>query len=207
MPLPSILALLLAGGRIPSTPLLDQFNRGDQNPLAGGWTGPAINVFSQPATLVSLAATAQGVSTAGNSYWTTPFAANQEAYLTLTAKWATDGIGFFILLNLQTPGTVTACGYLFTCYGSSGDVAEIYRIDNTSLTLLSPTVTGLSIAAGDKFLAKNAGNTLLFYQNKGSGWNPIAIRKDSAYGVGFVGLGADNSANIRVDDFGGGSSR
>lgn len=209
MPLPSLLALLLAGGRIPSTPILDSFNRADETPLSdgGNWAVAQLDPSEIGMKLVSNVIKNQ-TGFQGADYRITSFTANQEAFFTLIGKWSTDGAGFFLLINLQSPTAVaTICGYLFTSYGSSGDVAELYRIDNGVLTLLGATVTGIAITVGDRFVARNRAGVLTFYQNKGSGWKPLLVRNDTTYGAGFIGLGCDDNVAISLGVFGGGSVR
>ncbi len=190
----------------PTTPLLELFNRADENPLAGPWTGGAFGVGSAAARIISNAGTGNGITTTGSSYYNVgQMGPNCEAYFTMTTKWAGDGAGWFLLTNWTSPGTASVSGYLFTSYGSSGDIAEIYKCTNNSLSIIGATVTGLTISVGDSFLARSKGGTLVLWQYHGGVWAPIVTRTDTTYlNGGYIGFGCDNDV-IAIDNFGGGS--
>lgn len=191
---------------LPSTPILDQFNRADEILSSGNWA--FMNFAPLPLELVSNVVQSNH-SVSGSSYWAaSQFAGSQEAFVKLNTKWSVDGFGIALWTNLQTPGTSGIDGYLFTVGGSAGgDVSEIYRIDNGGLTQLGATVTGVTFSASDFFLARNQRGSLTFWQAPLGNWAAAKVlmtRADATYGTGYIGLSVDDDT-FSVDNFGGGA--
>lgn len=194
---------------VPTTTIISTFTGADVSPLSEGgvWSVVKLSGGTADLRLVSNAVRNQPGQQGASCYVAT-YGADQEAYFTMVSKWTTDGVGIFTLNNLQAPAaTATVDGYLATSYGSSGDIAEMYRIDNGVFTQLGSTLTGITATAGDKFFTRNLSGTLTFSQNNGTGWVTLMTRTDTTYGAGQIGLGCDDTTTISMDDFGGGSIR
>jgi hypothetical protein len=192
----------------PTTPRLDAFQRANENPLANNtWLGP---VFSGDVgvQIVGQAATGR-VGGGSGSYWKNRLpTGNQEAWLTLKQQWVAQDNGFAIFLNMLNPGTSSLSGYVITIYESSSrdvDVLDGYRIDNGVLTLMTGALElGLNyVQDGDRFWVRNLEHLITVLRHDGNSWIQLATFADTAYDVGFIGLGIDN-AEVVVDDYGGG---
>ncbi len=187
----------------PTTSALDTFTRANEDPLTGNWA----RLVYATTGLQLISNVAVGHVGAGSaSYWlAASYGASSEAWGTLATKWTGDSISMYVITNVQSAGVGSSEDfYLLGIYGSSGDVMEVYRVDNEVPTLLGATVTGLTITAGDKLGLENIGGTLKGYQFNGGAWNLRVTRTDTTYGAGNIGMGADNNT-VSIDDFGGGT--
>lgn len=189
----------------PSTGLLDDFNRSDENPLGNGrWSGPIRPSGSQ----VKLVSNQILSSVAGNanSYWSfSQFGPDSEVWVTVVTKDA-DGFAVDLALRIQSPGAAGVDAYWYTAKAQAGtDIYEIYRVDNNSFTLLGATETGPELVNGDKIGFKAVGDVLTGYVFQNGRWTSTIRRQDSTYGgAGYIGIQFD--ANVaRGDDFGGGT--
>lgn len=188
----------------PCNGVLDNFNRGDENP-ATGWT---IAI----ATLANIKVESNLGAPAGAAYaaWSAgTFAADQEAYFEMsTAPAAATTVG--VLLRFNNLNTSTETGYLVQQLGT---VVRVYRID-TGITF---TQLGADIsktpADGDSFGAKIVGSTITVQYClsgagcgvEGAGWTVLDTRTDATHGgSGYIGAHLDG-ALPRIDNFGGGA--
>lgn len=192
----------------PTTPLLDSFNRADEDPLAGSWLGPIFTSSSQ----MKLSAAA-GIGRSGvdcNSYWKNAFPRDQEIVVTLKTKWTTNDLNVALFLNLTLPNTANLCCYIFAFFTSSAtgnETLQVYRVDAGSFTQLGADATigaGGTIAAGSKFWCQNVGGLLsVYHMPPGGQWTLVTTRTDTTYGVGFLGIACDNETPVLDDCLGG----
>ncbi len=205
-----ILALLwplLLQAQFPTTGLLDQFNRADENPLANGnWTGPFVTTAQQMKIVTNVAALAATSFNLNGSIWnTSTFGPNSECYFTLTTDDDSSRT-FFCILRGQDINAL-ADGYL--CEGDSGfgdDNFRLQRVDNAVRTQIGSTQAG-EWASGDALGCEMTGNSLQGYRKpSGGSWATHgAAATDSTYtGANYIGFGAENTG-FRFDDFGGGT--
>jgi hypothetical protein len=183
----------------PTTSVVDNFNRANENPLGHGtWTGPVYQGDARFALSSSQVACAQSGAWC-DEYWNQATYSDSEAYVTISAKGSSNGVGLFV--RVANPNTGTLRGYLIETGGTS---LTFYRIDSGSETQLGSTVTGLTWSAGDKLGFQAVGSTLTAYHYTGGAWSSVASRTDSTYATGTIGL-ESYSTSWTLDDFGGGA--
>jgi hypothetical protein len=186
------------GFAFPLTGVLDNFNRADENPIAGLWSGP---VKTLPLLLVgNQASSSAPQGTLGASYYNGQLAADMEAFVTVAvAPVSPNRTGVYV--RVQNPGG-TYGGYLFA-YRASINGFQFIRDDNATFTILGANVTQ-TVSAGDSIGLRIVGSTLTgFYKPAGGAWTVIGQRTDSTYsGPGYIGLATSDTAS-RLDDFGG----
>ena len=181
------------------TGILDDFNRADEGPPpSSNWTDLQ-NGLRVMSNLV------RG-NTSGQPNWSnwnaSTFGPDCEVFITLTDT-ITGNAGAAVLLRATTNVLATVDGYLMH-YTDNGDLLQIYRIDNGSLTKLDETA--FTLVAGDKIGGEAIGSTLKFYiDDGGAGWTLKVTSTDSTYGsAGFVGARLLDEFRD-ADDFGGGT--
>ncbi len=184
----------------PTTGVLDDFNRTDENPLSDGgdwsqmvWNGDDLKIVSNEVTDDG----AQG----GNYRSDQTYGADSEVFTTL----ATVGTDFgAVLLRLADAGGSTPDGYEFNFIISGTDRVAVQRIDNGSETLLG-SVVNLTVVTGEKVGFEAIGSTLKGYRFTGGAWQEEISRSDSTYtAAGNIGMFL-NTGGWDVDDFGGGT--
>ena len=180
--------------------ILDSFNRANENPLTfGGRWGNGILGAPERSLKVLSNQCASDRNTTATAWWTTPLAANQEAYATM-ATLPGNGNSVRLYVRLQTPGSSAVDGYMLLYTQQSGtDQVVIYRITNGALTALS--TVNREIGAGSRLLLRAKGTALEVWVREAT-WSRIATATDSTYtGGGFVGIGIRDKTG-RLDDFG-----
>lgn len=202
-----ILLLILSNpvyGAFPTNPVLDTFDRANENPLANGnWLGPVVTTDSTMKILTNVAASA---GTFSESYWNTRiFGPKEETYVIMSTKSANGGASF-VQLRLVTPNTSGASGYEFDAAPVAGtDTAYILRMDNATFTQIGSTFTQ-EWAAGDSLGLEAIGNTITAYRKPAAGsWGSVTSATDTTYpNAGYISIGV-NDATARLNDFGGGT--
>jgi peptidoglycan/xylan/chitin deacetylase (PgdA/CDA1 family) len=178
------------------TPILDNFNRANENPLSGGGNWGAISSLGG-AQLVSNAVASPSSTTAA-SLWRTVFAGDVETYATIPIS--TNNAGLYAETTL-TSGNVN--GYLWQWQGSDVSPAfRLYRADNNVLTTLG-TFSDFTLTAGDKLALRVIGDSVQGWVYHLGGWQQIASATDNKYRTGQIGLRPRGTTPI-IDDFGGG---
>ncbi len=181
----------------PVTPILDTFNRADENPAAG-WT----SVFNNVKVVSNQAL---GNNAAGAvAYITTPASTNCEAYATVAIKPAATATLTVAIRMKDTGAIATLDAYIANLINNVGtDAIRIQRTDNAVNTTLVSSST--EFAVGDKVVIKASGNDLELHYYNGSIWSVLLTTTDSTYpNVGPIGLGYSDGVGA-MDDFGGGS--
>ena len=151
----------------PSTAILDDFNRADENPLSQGgtWSGPIGSADSQLKVVSNQAA--PGANAVSNSYRGTSHGPDCETYCTVTTKPAT-GQRIALFLRLAELGTNGLDGYVVYFYPEATFTVYIYRIDNAVWTQLGASV-GLIWSAGDSLRFEAFGSPLTVYRKASGG--------------------------------------
>lgn len=191
-----------------ATSVLDNFNRADENPLAGGWGSGGIN-GADAGQLVS----DQGLSSGNNgvdfggSWWATSFGAQQEVYCDL-ATFSQDMKLYACISNPTVgPGPGGLTGYCLHISRSNADWV-ISRIDfgGTGRTLLAGSESWA--ASGDKVLFRVGASGYIsawHYTSAVGAFSPLGAITDTAYNSGgYVGF-ALYSLSDAIDNFGGGN--
>lgn len=188
----------------PQLGLIDQFNRADEDPLAGGlWSGPIFTGEGQ-LKIVSNQCLPNAALAQGNSYLTVQQGPDVEAYCTLTSAWAAS---YRVTFYFRSTTGANVSGYRVNFRNIAGDHRVIIdRLDAGPLTVLNDIDIADTIASGDKFGAEMIGSTINAYWKAGAGaWTNIGSATDSTYKTaGYTGLSLV-TVGVTVDDFGGGT--
>jgi hypothetical protein len=190
----------------PTTSILDDFNRADENPLSGGgnWAGPIFSANSQM-QLVSQAVTGAVAATGDGSYWNASQFNNGAVGVEVFADVGTvNGTDRFFLDWVENPNTGVENGYELQV-NLSVDLWRLRRLDASVATTLGANVTQ-AVTAGDGIGFSSVNGTHTVYYRAGAGsWTVLFSRSDNTYvGNGNIGLGTIGTVNT-MDNFGGGA--
>ena len=150
----------------------------------------------------------KGVNTGGSAWInTSTFGPSMEGYLTIVANGAA-----VVIIALRISGAGTASPDYMACRlgvfaGGANDTVEVYRVDNGTLTPVSPAVTQ-EWANTDRLLCRMHGPTVQVVRCPG-GSNCVVLltHADSTYlAAGHLGVWT-NAQGFTYDDFGGGTIR
>ncbi|MEQ1764644.1 MAG: hypothetical protein ABL984_16055 [Pyrinomonadaceae bacterium] len=198
------LILLLAASSLaqfPTTSILDNFNRANENPLGGGWSaGPFWNgdglhqIISNQVTAAS--------SGFRDAVWNTNFGVDQEVYITIPTVSTLTSIGLYCRgTGENSPGFTN--GYIIADFTRASGAT---KIDTTNTPdLATGTVSG-GILDGDSIGLSCVGTAIKVYHKPSAGaWTQIISATTSDQNVsGKLAFTTDSAAAFRVDDFGGG---
>lgn len=194
-----------AGETFPSTSILDNFNRANENPIAGGWSANPVYFGISTARVVSntLRARNTGTDTIAHPYWNTTFAANQEAYVTVSdASTVSDVLVLCRATDVNT-GTFLNDHYAVRMTGGNFSLRE--TINDTDADLASVAQT---LSSGDSLGIRCNSTTISgWYKASGGSWvKLLQVTDNSLTGSGFIGimLTVTSSGTGDLDDFGGG---
>ena len=183
-------------------PILDDFNRGFENPLsdAGRWSngvaGSGESGLYIPSTWVGCSKSTTCTS------WR-----NAAQYGPDVEVWARvsvltgDNNHVRLLARLQGVGTSTYDGYMLRTNQLPGtDQIWFERIDNG--TFVTRLTVNQELVAGDILLLRAKGASFELWRNSSSVWTRLGVVTDSTYAApGFVGIGLRGTTG-RLDDFG-----
>lgn len=184
---------------IPNTPVLDDFNRANENPLSDGgkWSTRGTGVNLQ---VVSNAATGGNNTGLSSDYWNpSTFAANQEAYFTINAIAATGGFYVRLWLRLANPGASTEHGYMMQ-WPNNAPPSIFKETARETYTNLGTAGSG-SYSVGDQIDFRASGTSLTVYQN---GTSVHSVTDATFSNSGNIAFGCKGNT-WALDDFGGGA--
>lgn len=191
----------------PTTTVKDDFNRANETPIGGNWSGPMFTA-ENPLNLSSNQLAAPGGG--GNSYWSaSQFGEDSEIFATLTVV---PGNANFFNLFARTTNIPTSptCYMVRWIYNNAGtDTIRVFKRVGSSSQLGADISQDLAV--GDRLGLEVTGNsttTLNVYLSvAGGSWSNIATRTDSTSPITGAGyLGVEWTDNLgRLDDFGGGT--
>lgn len=180
-------------------PILDNFNRANENPLGNGlWSGP-LWVGNLQGRIISNQVTST-VSGYGGSYINTGTYGPDTAIsmsLPIAASGAVD-----LYARLINPGVANTMDGYHAEFKSSNSTVGIYIIDDQISTLLGSTFSQ-AIQDNDQVGFELIGSNLRAWIHEGSSWVEVGLRTDGTYtAAGNIGFDVSNST-IRIDDFAG----
>jgi hypothetical protein len=196
----------------PFTPVLTFFPGANEDPLSesGKWLGPIQNGVFQAELNTNEAAHSQNPSLASpaQSYWTTQFGPNIEAYATMSVVPVTAGHAVAVWGRIQNPGNASTMKAYIAVY-TAGTGWRVYRcINGSSFTQLGSTVASPVPSNGHKFGIEVIGTQIKLWYYNGTSWSALITTSDTQIsGSGYIGLefGA-STGTARLDAFGGGTS-
>jgi hypothetical protein len=187
----------------PTTGVIDDFNRADENLSSGNWASPTYSGDIAPAVFSNQVRSSSSGSSFADAYWAaTTFGPDCEAYFTISTLPSGTEI-IYLDIRIQSPGTSGMDCYEVV-WDASSATARIYRIDDGTNTLLGSTVS-VAYNAGDGYGFGVIGSSITLYRRVSGVWSSQATRTDSTYSsAGNIGLGCQ-AQTVRLDDFGGGT--
>ena len=179
--------------------LLDSFTRADSTSLGTNWTADILGQFYGSFDIVTNAAKVGSGAYDSNWWNVASFTAAQDVYATIVTMPTTS---FRLYARLANPGTNSCTGYELEIDTTT---SYIVRLDTAGVRV---TLLNLStvFANGNKAKLECSGTTLTAYRDTGAGWVSLGSTTDSYYDrVGYIGMLAQNTTALTVDDFGGGA--
>ncbi len=197
-----------AAANEPTPSILDDFERGLEDPLRqwGNWASSSID--GNGATMESFGGSAghnEG-DVHGDSYRVADIpAGDAEVYGTIAVS-PSDQRWMYLYLNLQDVGTTGVDGYeLRWFHWIAGDGLYLRKlVDGVSTNLVPPVQMSNTDepSAGDTLLLRRVGGSLQVWHKKAGTWILRLSASDSAFQGGRIGFGSDES-KARWTDFGG----
>lgn len=180
-------------------PILDDFQRPNENPLTGGGNWAQADAGANPLRLLTGVVRPSNVG-AAYSYWTRDVFTDCEASIDLKLV-----VQNYVMARLSNVGTANWSGYVAQSIDQNN--SKLFRVDNGAFTQLGATVTHpLSASSTDRLGIRCVGDQISLYRIycTGSGsrldgvWNNILTVTDSTYSSGYAGLGGEG--NTSQDD-------
>jgi hypothetical protein len=196
----------------PTTPIIDDFDRSDENPLGAPWDNPLAFAGVDALELSGNQLRCTTDDIAGGRIALPGSSADQEAYVTLAALPATGAGSFVVSVRTQIGVGTDIDGYDVAVSVAAG-AWSIRRVDNLAATVLnSGTLVEGAVSAGDSFGISVIGTTITLHFKPAAGsWRDVDSATDSTYSArGDALLSVDISGTSvgdpdwRLDDFGGG---
>ncbi len=208
-----LLCLLpLQAGAFPDTPILDAFNRANEDPLSGSgnWAGPILPGMAQMKGVSNALMQSTLVpSASGSSYWAaSTFSGSVQAYSTIPTWWANASSDFWLWCQGANENTASADGYQL--YVPHGGNWLVVRVDNTVGTQLGAALGTQTVNSGDGIGLDCGGTGTLqawYHAALASTWSTLGTsRSDTTYTSGHIGVskGFVDTTSV-LDDFGGGT--
>lgn len=186
----------------PTTGILDNFNRADENPLVGAtgteWGDRNTNDdLSIETNLVR----GQTVGTLASRYWAAAtFGPDCEAYCSVnhTPNTAADYIRLWA--RIQNPGAVGETGYMMQWSNNTSGARLFVETARETFTQLAQNASA-RYADGDVIGIELIGTSFKLYQN---GTSILSVTDGTISLAGNIALGG-RGTSFRWDDFGGGT--
>jgi peptidoglycan/xylan/chitin deacetylase (PgdA/CDA1 family) len=178
------------------TPILDNFNRGNENPLSGGGNWSALQGGGAQLLNNAVASSGTGTSTSG---WKTSYTGDVEARATVLIS--SNNAGLMTDASLNGAGQLS--GYLWQWEGGNSPATfTLYREDANVFTMLA-RFNGFLLDPGDRLALQVIGSSVQGWVYHLGSWQQVASATDTTYRTGKIGLRVRGTTPI-VDDFGGG---
>jgi hypothetical protein len=197
-----------ANAAFPTTGILDNFNRADENPLANGnWTCPAL-LGASDLQLYGNAVAAFANNSSNDCYWSSAsYGPDSEAYVKIIAlpNAGSCNAVFARASNLNSSSFQTYWAEYCPVSGASNDTFTLYRfLNNTSVSIAN----GIQeVSAGDSIGLEVIGTRVrMLYKPSAGAWTQILSVTDSNIsGSGRIGLHSEENGLTTLDDFSGGT--
>lgn len=179
-----------------STPILDNFNRANENPLTGGGNWSSLSGGGAQLLNNAVASSGTGTSTSG---WKTSYTGDVEARASVLIS--TNNAGVMTDASLNGAGQLS--GYLWQWQGGDSPATfALYREDANVFTTLA-TFNGFLLDPGDQLALQVIGSSVQGWVYHLGSWQQVASATDTTYRTGKIALRVRGTTPI-ADDFGGG---
>lgn len=183
----------------PTTGILDNFNRADENPLDGGgnWGDRLTNNDLQ---ILSNRAAGTGANVLNSRYWAaSQFGPDCEVYYSVPViNVSPDYLRLWI--RIQNPGAANETGYMMQWLNDANGCKIFKETARESYSQLAVNAAA-RFAANDQIGMEAIGTTITVYQN---GTSVVSVSDGTTTGAGYIAIGC-RSTIFRLDDFGGGT--
>lgn len=185
----------------PTTPILDAFNRANENPLSGGgnWAARSLETGSAP-QLLNNAVTGTSTAALSGADWVAGLIGPDcEVYYTLTTIPAAGNyVRLYLRVTNRNVGAET--GYMMQWVNSAAGVNIYKETANGAYTSLAANAAA-TYTNGDQICFQAVGNTLTVYKNSVS---TLTVTDATYTTAGYVGIGLRDTTTV-IDNFGGGA--
>lgn len=183
----------------PTTGILDNFDRANENPLSDGGNWGDRNVAGELQLLNNKAQGVTGSTTLNSRYWTAvTFGPDCEAYITVATLPNQDYIRLW--LRIQNPGAVGETGYMMQWQNDANGVRIFKETAREAYTALAQDAAARFVVT-DQLGFQAIGTSLTVYQN---GTSVLNTTDATITDAGNIALGV-RSNTVTLDDFGGGN--
>lgn len=193
----------------PTTPILDDFTRADENPLARWWSPNPVWNGDALCKIVSNELAPVGTSPANNDcLYSTGFRRDQEIYVTVANVSGINTLGLYVRTNQYNSATFVNTDYHVDFLPLTSEVKIWRQSISPAAAQLGATITGVSISNGDSVGVSAIGSTIEAWKKpSGGSWTSLGSRTDSNLtGGGNLGINLNVSSTApRLDSFGGGN--
>jgi hypothetical protein len=203
---------LIAQAQFPTTPILDNFNRADEDPIAGIWSDDLFGTGIVGCEVDTNQLVKSGTGDTDAGCWVNEmFPADQEVYVTLpNASSHGDNTSFYLYVCLHnTPGTVDVDGYAlqFRKRAADTDVISLHKMTGSSVSQVGSNIDQEVLDNEEIGFSIAADGTLTAWHDGGGGWTSIGTESGTSYNCNNTQVGLRVSVgNHIVDDVGGGSA-
>ena len=190
----------------PTTPILDNFNRTDENPLAGIWS--STKTYNSGGSTTAQLQTNQARQAGGlsSSHTVQQYPQDQECWATVATLANSDDVE--VNGRIRDPSSAALDVYQWVWFVATASW-RIIRIENDAGSGIGPNPTSPVLAAGDSIGMRLSGATIEGWHKPAAGsWSLIVSHVDPSpmLHAGFIGIGMNDADQAwRLDDFGGGS--
>ena len=189
----------------PTTPILDDFERGLEDPLHqwGNWASSSIDGTGPTMESFGGAAGHNEGDTQGDSFRAADIPVGDAEVYATVAVVPSDQRRMYLYLNLQEAGTPGVDGYeMVWFHWIALDAIHIRKIVNGVPTSLVSLQQSPEPVGGDTLLLRRVGSTLELWHKSAGTWLLRLSASDGEFQGGKIGFGSDES-KARWADFGG----
>ena len=188
----------------PTTPVLDDAERADENPLSdgGNWNGPIRGNLELLKIVSNQFAHHDGAGAQGAMWWTPEqFTRPLEVHVEIPVLSGVAGV--YYCISNAPPDTTNVDFYSWQWQTST--TMRLYEVLNGVFTQVGSDYA-ITLASGDAigvYLDENGIHNLYHKPSAGS-WTLIDSVDDDTFTSGFIGMTCGANATVRLDNFGGG---
>jgi hypothetical protein len=185
----------------PTTPLLDNFIRADEDPISqgGNWSNPVPSIIGA-GRLVSNQLIGSVSGGCANRYARTDFDIESWATLATVSGTARD-----VSVTCRGSGTdSTYNSYSFTVTTTTGAWVLQRIVNLVATTLTSGTLAGGALVAGNSIGIQAISTLLIAWANIGGVWSVVSSIADTTFASGSIAVVVNTGSDVAFSAFGGG---